>query len=201
MEPIDEVQSHILGVIASLMRSYNLKTNQVEARYHYVTSLNQNEVTPFYVESTSPVKSEDSEEEVNNITPITSTKSWADYEDEDDDDDDDDDDSIEVNLSPMDVDNESDGLAEEEETKDDSPLYVSTRRQFCSTMQQGIKICPRYSTCTNKFCNHFHVRDEHICPHITRGSYCDTEGCEMIVIRACRKGKRCNDPDCSFRHK
>lgn len=201
---IDDIQSHILGVIASLMVSYNLKPHHVQARYEYITSLNPNDVTASYEESTSPVRSQDSTEEgeVNNLTPISSGKSWADY--------DDDDDSIEVNVSPMDIDDHDDledGEEEHQTQEEESPItptypiYVSTRRQFCSTMQQGIKICPRYSTCKNKFCKHFHVKDEHICPHLTRGSYCDTDGCDMIVIRACRKGKKCNDSECSFRHR
>ena len=94
----------------------------------------------------------------------------------------------------------------DDDKKDDSgeplkyPIYVTTRREFCNTMHKGIKICPKYSTCTNAECKHFHIESKYICPHVTRGSYCDHNECELIVIRACRKGKRCNDADCSFRH-
>ncbi len=80
------------------------------------------------------------------------------------------------------------------------PIQVRTRREFCSALNNGIKICPRYASCTDHTCNNFHVDQEYICPHVTKGSYCDVNDCELIVIRACRKGKRCNDEDCSFRH-
>jgi hypothetical protein len=81
-----------------------------------------------------------------------------------------------------------------------TPLIVTTRREFCNAMQNGIKICPRYSTCVNPHCKSFHVPSDRICPHVTRGSYCENSQCDLIVIRACRKGKRCNDSGCSFRH-
>lgn len=82
----------------------------------------------------------------------------------------------------------------------DPPLYVETRRGFCAALQNGKKICPSYSSCTDQCCQFFHIKSEFICPHVTRGIYCESEGCELIVIRACRKGKRCNDDRCSFRH-
>jgi hypothetical protein len=81
-----------------------------------------------------------------------------------------------------------------------SPVYVSTRGQFCTAMQNRIRICPRYSTCTNNQCENFHIKPEHICPHVVRGSYCDNKECELIVIRACRKGNKCKSSECSFRH-
>lgn len=80
------------------------------------------------------------------------------------------------------------------------PLFVSTRREFCHAMSSGVKICPKYSTCVESSCKNFHIEPQYLCPHMTRGSYCEHTDCELIVIRPCRKGKRCNDNDCSFRH-
>lgn len=91
--------------------------------------------------------------------------------------------------------------AKEEYNKLNSgPTYVTTRREFCSVMSKGIKICPRYSSCDDENCKNFHIKEQYICQHVTRGSYCDRPDCDLIVIRPCRKGKRCNDPDCSFKH-
>lgn len=79
-------------------------------------------------------------------------------------------------------------------------MYVETRREFCLALSNGKKICPSYSSCSNDKCKHFHIQPQFVCPHVTRGSYCDEDDCELIVIRACRKGRRCTDDLCSFRH-
>lgn len=80
------------------------------------------------------------------------------------------------------------------------PMYVNSRREFCEAINRGVKICPRYSSCDNESCERFHIRSDRICPHVIKGNYCNEDGCDLIVIRPCRKGKRCNDPECSFRH-
>jgi hypothetical protein len=201
----DEVQSHILGVIGSLMMSYDLNPAQVEERYKYVRELPAEETGCYperiyqsqvceaapieaaslemessETESMTTVSSVESDEEMSSTalftrakTPPSASSSWADlcYE--------------------------SDGSAEPVGLK----LYVTTRRDFCSTMARGVKICPRYSTCGDDGCANFHIKPEYICGHVTKGSYCDTEGCDRIVIRACRRGKKCNDSECSFRHR
>ena len=199
LSPIDEIQSHILGVITGIMVGYNLNPDHVQARYEYVISLQPNEIVNSYQETAEPTEETTTLHQINNLTPISVGRSWADY---------DNDDAISIDVSRMDID-EQDILSEESnlsETSSDNtvdtntPVYVSTRKQFCATMQKGVKICPRYSSCQDSFCKNFHVMNEHICPHVTRGSYCDTDGCDLIVIRACRKGKRCNDSECSFRH-
>jgi len=95
---------------------------------------------------------------------------------------------------------ETDHSDGETEIVEDDLIYVTTRREFCTAMGKGLKICPRYSTCTDRHCKNFHIEPQYICPHVTRGSYCDQSECELIVIRPCRKGKHCNDPKCSFKH-
>ncbi len=176
---IDEVQSHILGVISGLMLNYGLNPLHVRERYEYVKSVSSNETYPVYHSEVSTASNEESQN-----SSLSSTDDYISHS----------------TSSSMD----NDSL--ESEMSDDNdyqviPLYVSTRRQFCDAMNKGIKICPRYSTCENQTCRHFHIESRFICPHVTRGSYCDVSTCELIVIRPCRKGRRCNDPDCSFKHK
>jgi hypothetical protein len=191
--PFDAVQSHILGVIASMMLSYGLTPSQVEDRYHYVQSLPVEETGCYpercyqpdltiyshadtgigEKENDSDAGSNGSTASTQAITPPSNSSSWAD-------------------------------LSYEEECIEDAhggKIYVTTRRDFCSTMAKGVKICPRYSTCNDIDCFNFHIRPEYVCNHVTKGAYCDTEGCDKIVIRACRRGKKCNDSECSFRHK
>lgn len=197
LDPIDEIQSHILGVLTGLMISYNLNPDQVKARYDYILSLSPQDISNVYQSPSQPT----GEIDVNNLTPLSAGRSWGDYNDDIEA-------SIDSNDYLMDIDDVgSESIVSEEsiesEVSNETPdtIYVSTRKEFCSTMQKGIRICPRYSTCKDAFCKNFHVKDEHICPHVTRGSYCDTEGCDLIVIRACRKGRKCNDSECSFRHR
>lgn len=194
LDPIDEIQSHILGVITGLMIGYGLNPAHVDARFGYITSLPPGETRTTYQgldeaseasEGEASEESEVSEILINDLTPIDAGISWGDMEN----------DSDPYDVSSLEV-SES-----ENDEEDEGPLYVTTRKQFCSTMQRDIRICPRYSTCENKYCKNFHVKEQYLCPHVTRGSYCDVEGCDLIVIRACRKGKRCNESECSFRHK
>lgn len=183
MKYIDSIQSHILGVIVGLMNSYGLDLQHVQARYEYVQTLNPDDVTHTY---TSPI-----EDELTEVPEMKSISKGSDWYDSDDD--------ITDNVPDTEDESKEDDRGS---IDDDSvyPLRVSTRRQFCSMMQRGIKICPRYSTCSDPDCGNFHVDPQSICPHVTRGSYCDKDGCELIVIRACRKGRKCNDSECSFRH-
>lgn len=178
---IDEVQSHILGVIAGLMTSYSLNPSHVQARYKYVNSLAKVDVTnsyleslPFKGESEETTEDSDASSEHGSVVEEGKKMSWGDR--------------------CMSSDEELDPI------EDIDVLYVSTRRQFCNAMQKGIRICPRYSQCDDNQCESFHIRQKHICPHVTKGNFCNIDGCELIVIRACRKGKRCNDRNCSFRH-
>ncbi len=160
LKNIDTIQSHILGVIAGLMTSYNLNPAHVQARYEYILETPEHELNSKYE---SPIQREIDE----------------------------------LGLLPALPSSPSDSSLTNEFME---PLYVCTRREFCAALNNGVKICPRYSSCDNYECTNFHVLQQYICPHVTRGNYCDNNECELIVIRACRKGKRCNDEDCSFRH-
>ncbi len=184
VDPYDEIQSHILGVIVSLMTSYNLNPAHVKERYEYILSLDHSQISHDYQShlpednsGSDQISSDDyqsissNDQEMNELESVAPDPSWEDMSNN------------------------------EEEKKEQSPIYVSTRREFCNTMQKGIKICPRYSTCNDNHCNNFHVKSEFICPHVTKGSYCHVDNCELIVIRACHKGKKCNDSECSFRHR
>ncbi len=78
--------------------------------------------------------------------------------------------------------------------------YAATRREFRDAMTDGIKICPKYHICDNRDCEGFHVLPENLCTHAGRNNHCDVASCDKIVIKACRKGRRCSDSSCSFRH-
>ena len=210
LDPVDEIQSHILGVITGLMSSYNLNPAQVQARYEYVLSLQESDINRSYQPiSDDSTECESSGEEPcstisgsiswENFPSLDKSKSWADYSDDEEE-------NLMVENTIRAYSNQtqlsSDDTDEvEDEVEDCIPIFVSTRKQFCNTMQQGVKICPRYSTCHDSECKNFHIKEKHICQHVNRGSYCDTVGCELIVIRACRKGKKCKDSECSFRHR
>ncbi len=193
LEPIDEVQNHILGIISSLMNNYGLNPAHVTNRYEYLRNLTPEEMAfsnkqsyqeyrAIHDKESEETQGDESPDDISatpHLTRESSKSSWGDlcYES---------DQSMESGEPDQDM---------------SGRVFVTTRREFCDTLQKGIKICPRYSTCTNLECKHFHIQAKYICPHVTRGNYCEQEACERIVIRACRKGKRCNDPECSFRHK
>lgn len=181
----DEIQSHMLGVIVGLMTNYELTPEQVKDRFDYVASLNvrPNET---YVE----YKNNQNQTQEIEIKQEPEKMKWADFSS---------DEELLMEASSEDSDESSDsGLSQE---SDDLKVYVKTRREFCTAMSSGIKICPNYSNCKKNECKNFHIKQKYICDHHTRGSYCDNSDCDLIVIRPCRKGKRCHDPECSFRHK
>lgn len=183
---IDEVQSHILGVIVGLMNNYELTPSQVNDRFDYVASLELYPNTT-YIEyknhQTQPKASEPPQEEPTRLV-------WADLSSEEDD-----------VLLDLETDISSDDSDVDTIHNPTEKIQVKTRREFCAAMSNGIKICPKYSNCSKDRCKNFHIKQKYICSHNTRGSYCDNNDCELIVIRPCRKGKRCHDPECSFRHK
>ncbi len=171
----DEIQYHILSVIYSLMKGYSLTLDDVARHTCYLDSFNPSDFATSY---TDFVKSCQKNEE--------STSEYSS-----------DSDSMKTLIS-----SEHECLSECDScvSSTNSPIYVSTRREFCNILSKNIKICPRYSSCTNDDCPNFHVKPEYLCPHNPRGSYCDHEDCDLIVIKPCRRGKRCNDSECSFRH-
>lgn len=137
---IDEVQSHMLGLVVTIMSNYHLSLQHVKDRYEYFhNTLNQ-------------------DTEVLEVTNVV-----------------------------------------EPEPKKEL-LYVTHRREFRDALSKGIKICANYMDCDSDECLKFHVKKENLCPHAGRDNYCDQTDCDKIVIKACRKGSRCNDSSCSFRH-
>jgi hypothetical protein len=165
---VDHIQYHILGVIHSLIKSYNLTIEQVSKHHEYILSFPEESLIHDYATMCDLQSRSDTN------TTDTETASYAEHSDNSD--------------------------ADYEHERDHNPVYVSTRREFCNAMSKGIKICPRYSNCRNNRCKHFHIEQQYICPHVTRGAYCEQGNCELIVIRPCRKGSKCRDPECSFKH-
>lgn len=187
---VDEIQSHMLGVIVGLMSNYNLTPDQVQDRYEYVLSLNVYPNTT-YVEYKNRQTQTQTEPEVSyeNENSPNNRLVWADLSSEEED--------AAILEFAADIESEE----SDSDQIDESKIQVKTRREFCTAMSNGIKICPKYSSCKKLHCKNFHIKSKYICSHNTRGNYCDNGDCDLIVIRPCRKGKRCHDPECSFRHR
>jgi len=171
----NDIQLHMLGVIRMIMDSYNIPVESVAWYFDFIKNMNSENVFTDYNEF-QEAQSKYMEDKSNSG------------------------DEQVVDEQVDDKKSESNEKSESDEKLKDEPIYVTTRREFCSVMNKGIKICPRYSNCDDRSCKNFHIESKYICQHVTRGSYCDQSDCELIVIRPCRKGKRCNDPECSFRH-
>lgn len=205
---LDQVQTHMLGLIVSIMNNYGLTeeniTQQIKYLYEesnyptdYSNEADNKDIEKNIIEYDLDYDSDSISSDVPvavtpelspvAIEPKTKTtftfkrnqfaSSWAS-------DDEGDDDSIKLSKS----------------TKDDKKIYVANRRLFRDALSSGTKICANYTDCTDDDCIRFHVKSEDLCPHAGRNNYCTESNCEKIVIKACRKGKRCSDPTCSFRH-
>ncbi|KAG7394176.1 hypothetical protein PHYBOEH_005570 [Phytophthora boehmeriae] len=180
--PIDEVQNHMLGMIISIMNNYGLTPEHVVLRQNYLQSLSPEELMysqqqsyfDYKMDSDGSVE-EHVEEQVGSESPSEVEAVAQDY------------------TKPK-------SWADICESEPREKIFVSTRREFCDTMSKGVRICPRYATCERDGCDKFHILSQHICTHVTRGSFCEHQDCEKIVIRACRKGRKCSDLECSFRH-
>ena len=81
-----------------------------------------------------------------------------------------------------------------------SKIWIQTRREFRDKLDDGLKICPNYYECHNDECEGFHVKKEFICNHALDNNYCNDIYCTKIIIKKCRKGSKCKDTKCSFRH-
>lgn len=185
---IDEIQSHILGVIVGLMNNYQLTSEQVQDRFEYVASLELYPNTTYIDYKNQQTQTQ--EEEFTQEEPTRLV--WADLSSEEED-------AAILDFEPEVSSSDSDVDTVQASTQ--TKIQVKTRREFCAAMSNGIKICPKYANCNKDHCKNFHIKQKYICSHNTRGSYCDNNDCELIVIRPCRKGKRCHDSECSFRHK
>ena len=188
---LDNVQRHILGVIIGLMSSFGITPEHTRVTFEYFAN---NEYDGDAAVMYAPVDQTSKHTTEKKHVPISSP-SWADMCDDDD--------QYckqSEKSEPNDITDSNDSDSIVSLGMGTTPVYVSTRGQFCTAMQKRIRICPRYSTCVNTECENFHIKPEHICPHVVRGSYCDNKECELIVIRPCRKGKKCTNSECSFRH-
>lgn len=203
---LDNVQRHILDVIIGLMSSFRITPEHTRESFEYFA--NTYEGYDAYADQAVNVPVQETDKPTSDQLPKSTpsqcsplkvhTQSWADMCDDDND------------YCKISENSEKSEPSESTDPNDSdstdslglgmSPVYVATRGQFCTAMQNRIRICPRYSTCTDNKCNNFHIKPEYICPHVVRGSYCENKECELIVIRACRKGKKCTNSECSFRH-
>lgn len=189
----DDVQSHMLGLIVSIMNNYSLQPTDVDTYFHGVTSyqtesIELNDECPQQVTEyqtiSSPLKGSDSEE-----APLISIKeyAWATN-------------IVKRSWASESEDSESGDHVNALHPESDKKMYVAHRRAFRDAISNGIKICSHYNDCTDDHCLRFHVLRENLCPHAGRNNYCDHSSCDKIVIKACRKGRRCTDTSCSFRH-
>lgn len=189
---INDIQSHMLNLAVSILINYNISFDHFTQRYEYMHSEHVNYIKQCHQRQQEYQEQHKQEFQQDNLVEEQNQQSEAKDE------------TLQSNTSSMSSVGSWLDIQQESENKkcqsDEGPLYVSTRRDFCCALQNGIRICPRYSNCLNSDCKNFHIKEQFICPHVTKGSYCDVEGCNLIVIRACRKGKKCNDKNCSFRH-
>jgi uncharacterized protein YifE (UPF0438 family) len=196
---LDNVQSHMAGLIVSIMNNYSLSVTDIVNYIQCMESYQTQPIDPEYVQYTPPSQessngheeSEDSDvsdqevEHVSVSTPVFDNgpnyvhHSWA----------------SDVGSDVMDLD-----IPLLDEPTEDKKMYVAHRRAFRDALSEGIKICSNYTDCHDNHCTRFHVLSENLCPHAGRNNYCDHTNCDKIVIKACRKGRRCNDTSCSFRH-
>lgn len=175
----NDVHTHMLGLIVSIMHNYSLQPSDV-SNYYYdavvdtnsIESESENEITPLIKNSDYSWAATD-----------TVRRSWASESDSEETEE-------EIVLE----------VVLEEPLVEDKKMYVAHRRAFRDAISNGIKICSQYNDCSDNNCPRFHVLRENLCPHAGRNNYCDNSSCDKIVIQACRKGRKCTNNTCSFRH-
>lgn len=136
-DPVDEIQSHMLGVIAGLMTSYSLNPAHVEARFEYIMSLAPNDVTNTYITADEPIVGPETPIlEIKDLSPVFAGCSWANYNTDDDD-------FICYQDSNQETTSEHSLDTHYSETSDigdnqesDGPAYVCNRREFCAIMHK-----------------------------------------------------------------
>ena len=197
----------MLGLIVSIMNNYSLQPTDVDNYFHGVASYQTDAIDTIDVECPhhvlsietidyqtidSPLDRSDHDGLDSEETPLISNRdypwannpikrSWASESGDSD-----------SNDTPL--------LHGSADPQTDKKMYVAHRRAFRDAISNGIKICSHYNDCTDDHCLRFHVLRENLCPHAGRNNYCDHASCDKIVIKACRKGRRCTDTSCSFRH-
>lgn len=199
---LDYVQIHMLGLIVNIMSNYGLTEEHITQQLKYVydeanqysaidSDSNDDLVHSETILDTVSVDS-DTDIPIPVTTEVVKTtftfkttpflSSWASDDEEDD----------EIKPFVPTIKNEN--------KSDNKKMYVTHRRDFRDALSGGAKICANYIDCTDDKCIRFHVLPENLCPHAGRNNYCSETHCDKIVIKACRKGKRCSDQSCSFRH-
>lgn len=182
---LDEVQYNMLGLVISIMNNYHLNIDHISNQLSYQQPPNyennliqpMEEETEFVpINKSKPIDIVQAETKTSFVKMTNYAKAWGDSDSED-----------EVILSSK-------------ERPKNKKMFVSHRRAFRDALSNGNRICSQYNNCTDNNCKRFHVLDENLCPHAGRNNYCEDANCDKIVIKACRKGKRCNDKTCSFRH-
>ena len=199
----DSVKLHMLGLISNVMVWYHLLPNQVESSYNELIahmsannssfhSFNSDEVDINDVDFNKPDDNDDATEtktpeniidtenlENTKTECVIDTKNIPEIETTE---------TIENNKN---TENNEDQL---------KTIWVKTRREFRDKILDGFKICPRYSTCVDSECEYFHVKKENICNHSINDNYCNDNVCDKIIVKKCRRGNKCKDSSCSFRH-
>ena len=215
---LDHVQTHMLGLIVNIMSNYGLTEEHITQQLKYVYD-ETNQYSAIGSDSNDDLVHSDTildtvsvDSDTQIPIPVTPkavktdftfkinpfSSSWASDDEEDIQD------IKTVNYVSRMQDN---GYTEEQimnqlkyDEKNDKKMYVAHRRDFRDALSSGTKICANYIDCTDDECVRFHVLPENLCQHAGRNNYCSETHCDKIVIKACRKGKRCNDSTCSFRH-
>lgn len=200
---LDYVQIHMLGLIVNIMSNYGLTEEHIAQQLKYVYD-DANQYSAIDSDSNDDLVQSDTildtvsvDSDTQIPIPVTPeavkttfgfkinpfSSSWTS---------DDEDDEIKPFVPIIKNKNEN--------KSDNKKMYVAHRRDFRDALSSGTKICANYMNCVDDECVRFHVLSENLCPHAGRNNYCSETHCDKIVIKACRKGKRCNDSTCSFRH-
>ena len=222
MDHLDQTQVHMLGLITQISFWYNISDEDIkQSRENYLLSYS-NQQTQLEQEYNNEEDSQETvietqesqtgnitkEPETSNITKEPETKSsknWGsddedvDYEFEELHDSD-------VSLSDHKIANSTENEEDQEYDSDSDnystdsvKIWIKSRREFKERIGSGIKICPNYSDCELEECANFHIKPDYICDHAV-DDYCHNNQCEKIIIKKCRKGKKCKDNSCSYRH-
>ncbi len=190
-EQLDDVKLNMLGLISNVMVWYQLSPKHVEISYNQLISqMNYNQHHSDNTESGNVNVNVDN----NDITVDVASNANI---------------TIDVTNVTIDVISSDGGPNTNVNENDDIDIdvdmesgltWVKTRREFRNKLLDGFKICPNYSNCSDDECSKFHVKKEDICNHSISDNYCNDSICDKIIIKKCRKGNKCKDQSCSFRH-
>jgi hypothetical protein len=206
---LDYLQTHMLGLIVSIMNNYGLSSNDV---HNYIVQTQPQEQTPVRSRSGSnhstasapminielahapntqldtPLETSDSDSD-SEKKPLLSNDSYGWL-------------NSQTKYNWASESSDSDTLVPPvQSASSHKKIYVAHRRAFRDALSRGTKICPRYKNCKDDNCQRFHVLEENLCPHAGDNNHCNDVKCDKIVIKTCRRGRGCpNKESCSFRH-